>query len=129
MRIPRVAVAAVAVAACLAAFGAATALAHDELKSSSPKSGATLARTPAAVTLTFEEPIGKLGAVTATRNGQGGLLKSARTLPTNAAKVVVRLKRPGPKKQAGTYRVSWRITSDDGHPVSGVVTFRVKRPS
>jgi methionine-rich copper-binding protein CopC len=124
-----VAAAAVAAAACVAAFGAATALAHDELKSSSPKSGATLVRTPAAVTLTFEEAIGKLGKVTATRNGQGDLVKSARTKPRDASKVVVRLKRPGPKKQAGTYRVSWRIISDDGHPVSGVVTFKVKRPS
>jgi methionine-rich copper-binding protein CopC len=124
-----VAAAAVAAVACVAAFGAATALAHDELKSTSPRTGATLARTPAAVTLTFEEPIGKLGKVTATRNGQGDLVKSARTMPRNAAKVVVTLKRPGPKKQAGTYRVGWRITSDDGHPVSGVVTFRVKRPS
>jgi methionine-rich copper-binding protein CopC len=124
-----VAAAAIAAVACVAAFGAATALAHDELKSSSPTSGATLARSPAAVTLTFEEAIGKLGKVTATRNGQGNLVKSVRTKPRDASKVVIALKRPGAKKQSGTYKVNWRIISDDGHPVSGVVTFRVKRPS
>jgi len=121
--------AALAAASCMAAFGAATALGHDEIESTSPKSGAVLARTPALVVLAFEEPIGRLGAVTATRNGQGNLVKSARTAPRDASRVVVRLKRPGPKKQAGTYRVNWRITSDDGHAVRGVVTFRVKKPA
>jgi methionine-rich copper-binding protein CopC len=121
------AVAALAAATCCLGLGAATALGHDEIESSRPRGGAVLARTPATVTLIFAEPIGRLGRVTATRNGQGDLVKSARTAPRDAAVVVVRLKRPGPKKQAGTYTVRWRIISDDGHPVSGVVTFRVRR--
>ena len=119
--------AALAAASCVTALGAATAHGHSGLESSTPKAGAVLARTPATVTIRFSGPIVRLGAMAATRNGVGGLMKSARISPTDATKIVVTLKRPGPRKQAGSYRVSWRVSGADGHAVSGVIPFRVRR--
>ena len=119
--------AALAAASCMAALGAATALGHSTVRSSSPKAGAVLARSPATMTISFGDPIGRLGTFTATRNGEGNLVKSVRISPRNARRAVVSLKRPGPRKQHGTYRVNWRITGDDGHAVKGVISFRVRR--
>jgi methionine-rich copper-binding protein CopC len=80
------------------------------------------------VTIGFSDQIVRLGRFVATRNGDGDLVKSARISPRDATRVVVSLKRPGPKKQNGTYRVIWRVTGVDGHTVNGVVAFRVKQP-
>jgi methionine-rich copper-binding protein CopC len=113
-------------AAALAVAAPAVALAHTEVRSSSPRDGAVLARTPAAMAVTFGEPIGRLGTMTMTRNGAGNLVKSARIAPRNARTALIALKRPGAAKQAGRYRLTWRITGADGHRLSGTITFRVR---
>lgn len=123
---PRIA-APLAAASCIAALGAAAALGHSGVESSTPRAGAVLARSPATVTIRFSGPVARIGTVRATRNGDGDLVKSARISPRDATRVVVRLKRPGPRKQAGSYRVAWRVTGADGHAVSGVIPFRVRR--
>src|SRR5262245_45476737 len=123
-----VAVAALAAAGCVASLGAATALAHSEVESITPRAGATLARTPATVTLRYDGPIQPIRSITVSRNGEQNLAKGSRISPRDARRVTVALKRPGPRKRNGTYRVSWRVTGVDGHTVSGVVAFRVKRP-
>jgi copper resistance protein C len=115
-----------AAAALVAAVAAAPAYAHSEAVASSPRHGSTLTRVPAQMTVTFGEPIGRLGTMRVTRNRAGDLVRSARIAPGNARRAVITLKRPGPRKQAGLYRLTWRVTSADGHPVSGVVVFRVR---
>ncbi len=122
------AVAALAAAGCVASLGGGMALGHSEVESSTPKAGATLARTPATVTLRYDDPIQRIRRITVTRNGQQNLVRSSRISPRDATRITITLKRPGPKKQTGTYRVSWRVTGVDGHTVNGVVVFRVKRP-
>jgi methionine-rich copper-binding protein CopC len=119
--------AALAAASLVGSLGAATALGHSELESSTPRNGAVLARTPARVTLTFHGVVVRLGRITATRNRADDLVRSAVISPRNASRVVIRLKRPGPRKQPGAYRVSWRVTGADGHVVSGAIGFRVRR--
>ncbi|HSJ73259.1 MAG TPA: copper resistance CopC family protein [Miltoncostaeaceae bacterium] len=123
------AVAAVAAAGCVASLGAATALGHSVVESSTPKQGAKLARTPVTVTLRYDEPIQRIGTITVTRNGRQNLARSSRIAPRDATRITISLRRPGAKNQNGTYRVRWRVTGVDGHTVSGVVSFRVKRPS
>jgi copper resistance protein C len=118
--------AALVAALCLGA-GATTALAHTEVASSSPPDGATLPRLPAKVVLTFEEPIARVRAVVVKRNGTGNLAKTFARDPRDARRVVVTLRRPGLKWQAGRYRVNWGITATDGDPVTGVIAFRVVR--
>ena len=116
------------VAALLAGADATTALGHSEVTSSSPAQGAEVKRFPTRMTVSFDDPIGRLGVMTVTRNGAGNLVKSARIAPTNARTALITLKRPGPTKRAGLYRLTWRVTGPDGHAVSGVIVFRV-RPS
>ena len=114
-----------AAALCLGA-GATMALAHTEVESSSPRDGATLSRLPARVVLTFGGPIA-VRTVVVKRNGKGNLAKTVARDPRDATRVLVTLKRPGLKWQAGRYRVNWVITATDGDAVSGVLAFRVVR--
>jgi len=122
------AVAALAAAGCVASLGAATALGHSGVESSTPRNGAQLARTPATVTLRYDDPIQRIRTIRVTRNGRQDLVRSSRIAARDARTVVVSLKRPGPKNQNGTYRVNWSVTGVDGHTVNGVVSFRVKGP-
>jgi methionine-rich copper-binding protein CopC len=120
-------VATVLAGALLATVAAAPALGHSDVASSSPARGAVLVRVPAQMKVTFSEPIGRLGVMTMTRNGRGNLVKTARRAPNDARTAVIGLKRPGPRNQPGTYRLTWRIVGADGHAVSGVIAFRVRR--
>lgn len=117
----------IAAGALLAAVAATPALAHSDVTSTSPAKGATLTRTPAQMAVTFSDAVGTAGKMTVTRNGAGNLVKSARISPKNGRTVLIRLKRPGAKKQAGTYKLTWRVTGADGHALRGTVTFRVRR--
>lgn len=117
---------ALAAAALMGAVASAPAAAHTEATSSTPRHGAVLDRVPATITVTFNAPIGRLGTTTVTRNRAGNLVRSARVSPTSTRAIVITLKKPGPAKQAGAYRLSWRVIAADGHTVSGVVAFRVR---
>ena len=117
----------IALAAALALALPAAAVAHTEVRSSSPRAGATLTRVPTTMAVTFGEPIGRLGTMTMTRNGAGDLVRSARIAPRNAHTALISLKRPGPARQAGRYRLTWRITGADGHRLTGTIAFRVRR--
>lgn len=110
----------------LAAVATTPALGHSDVTASSPAHGSTLTRVPAQMTVTFGDAIGKLGTMTVARNGTGNLVKASRTSPTDARTAVITLKRPGPKKQAGLYRLTWRIVGADGHRLTGVIAFRVR---
>ncbi len=116
----------VVAAAALLAVVAAPAAGHTDVTSSSPADGAVVDRVPARVVLTFGQTIGGAGAMTLTRNGAGNLVKSARRDPRNARRVLVTLKQPGARKQAGRYRLSWRVSAPDGHAMRGVIAFRVR---
>lgn len=112
--------------ALLAALAAGPALAHSGVTSTSPARGATLDRVPARMAVTFSEAVGRAGTMTVTRNGTGNLARGARISPKNARTVLVTLRRPGPKKQAGRYRLTWRVTAADGHALTGTVSFTVR---
>jgi methionine-rich copper-binding protein CopC len=114
-----------AAAATLAA--AAPALGHSELRSTSPSQGATLSSLPKQVTVTYAEPLGRVTGAKVTRNRRGNLVASVRLSPRDARTVVITLKRPGPKAQTGTYRAAWSVIGADGHRVTGLVAFRVRR--
>ena len=100
------------------ALAAAPAYAHDELKSSSPADGATLAAPPAQVVLTFEEPPVELGAQVVVTGPDGSVSSGAPRLDGDDVIQDVQ-----PQAPAGRYTIGWRVTSDDGHPVSGTLAF------
>jgi methionine-rich copper-binding protein CopC len=117
-------VAALAAAALVGAAGVA--VAHDDVKRTTPARGAVLKNLPPKVSMTFGEAVGRLDTVRITRNGRGNFVKSAQIDPRNASRVVAVLKRPGAKGRKGTWRVTWRITSADGHKQVLTAGFRVR---
>ena len=104
------------------AFGfAAPAHAHNVLRSTSPVDGGDPARTPGAVELRFDQTV--LGIGTAVRVvGPDGAVQSG--TPKVVDSTVTQPLEPG--APAGEYEVSWRVTSADGHPISGSFEFTAR---
>ncbi len=110
------------VATLLLLAGILPALAHATLTGTSPPDGAVLETPPPALVLSFNEPVSPLAA-TLIRAGQDtgepvDLVPNGTelTLPFNA------------RLDDGTYVVSWRAVSDDGHPIAGTSVFSIGEP-
>lgn len=115
----------VAVAAAVLALAWATAApasAHNELKSTSPASGATVDRTPSEVVLTFNEPALALGTVLRVTGPTGAVQTGPPVLVDEYVRQPLQA-----GAAAGRYVVAWRVTSTDGHPVSGSFSFTSRR--
>jgi copper transport protein len=121
-RLARLAVVA-GVTGCALLAGAPAALAHASLVSTSPPDGAVLARAPARVTATFDEPVG-VSADSVRVYGPGGERADAGvTTHTSRADTIEVSLRPG--LGHGTYTVAWHVVSADSHPVQGAFTFSI----
>jgi methionine-rich copper-binding protein CopC len=105
-------------AVCLAA--ALPALAHTELIGSSPADGATLTTPPAEVLLEFSEPV-------QAEFGQVAVLDDAdlHHEQGNPKIVGAKVTQGVDELSAGTYRISYRVGSADGHPITGTLAFTV----
>lgn len=109
------------VAAVLALAGALPASAHAALVRSSPTSGSTLTAVPPEVALTFNEAIDpQFTSVTV----KSGSTTASTGKPTVEGPTVYQSL--DPRMDEGTYTVSYRVTSADGHPVSGSYSFTYK---
>ncbi|MEW1954513.1 copper resistance CopC family protein [Terrabacter sp. NPDC080008] len=97
---------------------AGPAAAHDVLISTSPANGATVAQTPSRIVLTFTDPALPIGTQMVVTGPSGPVAVPKPRLVDNT--VVQDLPASSP---AGRYTVLWRVTSADGHPVSGEVAF------
>lgn len=108
-----------ALAAVLGMAGAGPAAAHDELVSTDPADGATVAAAPDQVTLTFTDKAIALGTEVKVTAPDGSVVSTGdpQLGPTTVAQPL------GAARPAGTYTVVWRVTSADGHPVSGTFRF------
>lgn len=99
------------------------AFAHAALISASPSDGAVVASAPVQITLTFSEPVSplvlKLVLPDGTARALARYVLKDRTLVIDAPKSLGN----------GTHVLSWRVVSDDGHPVGGSVVFSVGRAS
>jgi len=97
---------------------------HATLISSEPAKGSRLASPPARIYLVFSEEVEpSLGSIRLV--GPGGrvvALKSAGD-PRNVSALVAQVTTP---LDAGTWRVEWRIVSEDGHPIDGSFAFSVE---
>ena len=95
--------------------------AHDALVSSIPSANATLTTAPENITLTFSESVLPMGSQIAVKApGQ----QSAQALGTQVNGKIVTA--PFKPTRSGNYEMVWRVTSADGHPVSGTVKFTLK---
>jgi copper transport protein len=101
----------------------AAASAHARLVGSKPADGAVLATPPGDVRLLFDDEIRPAGGDLAVDSrGRSVLAGPAHRLAGNNRALVVPL-RPGLPR--GSYTVRWRIVSNDGHLISGVLAFAV----
>ncbi|WP_426593710.1 copper resistance CopC family protein [Cellulomonas sp. McL0617] len=99
--------------------GAGAAEAHNVLRSTDPADGSTIAVAPAQVTLTFDEPALALGTEIEVRDPAGTLVSAGDAVLVDAT-VSEELAGDLP---AGRYTVAWRVTSADGHPITGQLSF------
>jgi copper transport protein len=93
------------------------AFAHASLISSDPANEAVLATAPASLTLTFNEAVAPL---TMRIVDQRGTATEVTQIERRGASLAVMM----PAALAtGAYILSWRVASEDGHPVGGALTF------
>lgn len=100
---------------------ATTASAHDQLIGNEPEDGATV-EAPDSVELTFSGAIGDLGTQVAVTGPDGRSVVEGDP-QVDGAVVEQDLVDDLP---AGDYAVVWRVTSEDGHPISGDFSFSVE---
>lgn len=118
------AAAATAVLAAIAVLGiAAPASAHDQLLSTDPQDGSTVAALPDAVTLTFSDIVQDAGA---DANQIKVMDASCAVLDDGDLKIADNVvTQPISGSATGQVTVLWRVVSRDGHPVSGEFSFTV----
>jgi copper transport protein len=100
---------------------ASPAAAHAELSKITPANGAQLSRPPTEIQMTFTESVNLLANGIRLIDNVGGTVPTPD--PTVDGRVVTW---PMPVKLSdGTYVVTWRVVSADGHPISGASSFVV----
>jgi copper resistance protein C len=109
------------VLAVLALAGAGTASAHATLISSDPAPGTALAAPPASVSATFSEEL-QTAFAAMTVVGPDGNLWSVGEVRVNGPVASVDVRPLGP---AGTYTANYRVTSADGHVITGSWSFEL----
>jgi methionine-rich copper-binding protein CopC len=123
-RTPRIWVA-LLVAAVFTVTGAPQpAWAHTALISSSPADGTVVAKPPATVVLNFNEPAIATGTKVLVTGPDGSATEGEPELVDNTVRQDLK-----PDLPAGRYAVEWRVTSADGHPITGTFSFRVRTSS
>ncbi len=118
-------------AACLAGlvfaillFGAADrAEAHASFLASDPAAGLVTGEPPRTVVLRFNEPVVLTSARLTTPSGERF------DLPLSSPAAAAHALAVPPQSEQGTYSLSWRVVSEDGHPVGGAFVYSVGRVS
>ncbi|MEJ0037632.1 MAG: copper resistance CopC family protein [Gammaproteobacteria bacterium] len=95
----------------------AVAQAHTHLKQATPADKSVVNTAPASVMLKFSEAA-KVTALTLHKDGEADQKLTA-SPDTASAQVTAAL----PKLSPGKYSVNWRVVSDDGHIMSGQLSF------
>lgn len=95
--------------------------AHNVLVSTSPTDRQSVDVTPEAVVLTFDQPAVAMGTQILVTGPAGPVQLGAPRLVDTTVTQALQGGAP-----AGAYTVAWRVTSNDGHPVTGTFTFTSK---
>jgi copper resistance protein C len=106
----------------LALLGAGPASAHAVRVATDPAPDTALAKGPPRVSATFNEELQTTFAAMTVVGPDGNLWSNSTAPQVQGAVVSVDLRALGP---AGTYTVNYRVTSADGHVVSGAWSFRL----
>lgn len=100
-------------------LGPRDALAHAALMAAEPADGAVIADAPSRIVLHFTEPVSPL---VLRLTGPKGAVTDLRTFEIRHQAVEIT---PPRDLDAGSYALSWRVVSADGHPISGSVVFSI----
>jgi copper transport protein len=120
-RVARWVLAPVLLAAAIGVGVAPPASAHAALVQSTPANGATLAEAPAEVSLRFTEEVDLVDDGIRLLDGQGATVRT----PSPVARGHT-VTWPMPQGLGrGSYLVTWRVVSADGHPIAGAFSFGV----
>ena len=95
-----------------------TASAHDVLETTTPAADSTVERMPQSVSLTFTDAPLSSGTQVVVTGPTGAVQQGAPTIEGRVITQVI-----SPSAPAGRYTVAYRVTSDDGHPVTGSYAF------
>ena len=101
----------------------AAASAHAFLKTATPGVGSTVATPPKQLVIDYTEGVEPAFSTVAVVNATGAPMNDGpvKTAPNNNAELVVPLK----PLTAGTYTVTWHVTSTDTHKTQGSYKFTV----
>ena len=101
--------------------------AHGQFVSSNPKTGSTLSKLPKLVWVEFDGNLitiaDKQANFLTVKNSKGRELSDGKAF-VGGARVSVNIK---DRSATGKIKVSWRVVSEDGHPVSSSLTFTVRK--
>ncbi len=98
---------------------AAAAFAHASLNSTEPPDGAVVAAAPGVIRLIFNEPVSPT-SLKLTKPDRSSVPLEDVVVKGNALEIT-----PPADLQTGTHLLSWRVVSDDGHPIGGSFVFSV----
>lgn len=101
---------------------AGPASAHDELVSTNPAAGSSVEKAPTTLDLTFSGNIQDIGSEVRVTDSHGTDMTRG-TLAVQKTKVSQPLREGGDSDE--TYTVTWRVVSQDGHPIEGTFTYDV----
>jgi len=96
---------------------AATASAHAHLQKASPADGSVVTTSPSRIVLNFSEAA-RLTAASIQKGDEPR--QRLKPLPAAAAR---QISVPLPQLTPGSYSVTWRVVSEDGHVMSGTLRF------
>lgn len=105
----------------LAALWSAPAASHAALVASQPADGAVLQDAPRRLELRFNEPVAPLVLRLVSADGSSVVLDRYRL---DGMTLVI----DAPPVGRGSHALSWRVASEDGHPVGGTILFSVGAP-
>jgi len=112
----------------LLVLAAGPASAHAALDSSDPAQGSQLASAPAAVQLVFSEEVTLTDRSVQVTDPRGQRVDDGKAAhPADNGRAVRVGLRSGLER--GSYTVSWRVASVDGHPVAGIFSFGIGVPA
>jgi copper transport protein len=103
----------------------AAAAAHASLQSSLPGDGEVAEQAPDAVELRFSAPVAAGPGTIRVFAPDGSEVQVDPPRPSKGATITQRIRAGGP----GTYGVSYRVSSEDGHVINGALSFSVERES
>ena len=102
---------------------AAAACAHASLNTTEPRDGSVVSTAPRVITLTFSEPVSPT-SLKLTRPDRSTVVLKNVVLKDRTIEIT-----PPGDLSGGSYLLSWRVVSEDGHPIGGSVVFSIGQPN